>query len=381
MNGYGGSESALAGVSPGYNNPGMSPTLKAALTDLMEDHRIVGGIGLGLNFDNIEYFLSYADFKKRLDKEYIYQRRTIAEAVTSDSLFMTRNFVNEGFLVLTWPFTRVIKLSATVLYRNENYVFSERDVNKRIPNRNYHWTGGKVQLIYDDTKSLGLNLFEGTRFMVFGEYNVQIDHLNKNMIVAGFDFRNYKKIHRQLIWANRLAGSTNFGSERLLYYMGGTNNWLFPTFALDTRIDNNQNWAYQTLATNMRGFNQNARNGNNFVVLNTEVRVPIFRYFLNRPIESEFIRNFQLVSFADAGTAWAGWNPYDEDNVLYTRWVSSGPVRVKVHFEKEPFIGGFGFGARTKLLGYFIKGDLAWGIEDGKVYPSPKFYFSMSLDF
>jgi len=381
MNGYGGSDNALAGISPGYSNPGMSPTLKAAITDLMEDHRMIGGIGIGLDFDNLEYFLSYADFKKRLDKEYIYQRRTISQPVVSDSLFMTRNFVNEGFAVYTWPFNRVLKLAGTFLFRNENYVFAERDVTNRIPDRKYNWTGGKLQFIYDDTKSLGLNLLNGTRFMVFGEYNVQIEHLNKNLMVFGFDFRHYKKIHRQIIWANRLAGSTNFGSERLLYYMGGTNNWLFPSFALETRIDNTQNWAYQTLATNMRGFNQNARNGNNFVVFNTEVRVPVFRYLLNRPIESEFIKNFQLVSFADVGTAWAGWNPYDENNVLYTRYVNSGPVRVIVHYEKDPLIGGFGFGTRTKLLGYFVKGDLAWGVEDGRVNPSPKFYFSMSLDF
>ena len=381
MRGNGSSDNALAGISPGYTNPGMSPALKVAVTDLMEDHRMVGGIGFGLDLDNIEYFISYADFKKRLDKEYIYQRRSISEPVISDSLFLTRNFVNEGFAIYTWPLNRVLKLSGTFLYRNESYVFAERDITNRIPDKNFNWTGGKLQFVYDDTKALGLNLFEGTRFMVFGEYNVQIEHLNKNMIVLGFDFRHYKKIHRQMIWASRFAGSTNFGSERLLYYMGGTNNWLFPKFATETRIDNTQNWAYQTLATNMRGFDQNARNGNNFVVFNTEIRLPVFRYLLNRPIESEFIKNFQLVGFADAGTAWAGWNPYDENNVLYTRYVLSGPVRVKVHFEKDPLIGGFGFGARTKLLGYFVKGDLAWAVEDGRVSKVPKFYFSMSLDF
>jgi hypothetical protein len=87
------------------------------------------------------------------------------------------------------------------------------------------------------------------------------------------------------------------------------------------------------------------------------------------------------VTFGDVGTAWSGWNPYDEDNVLYTRYVESGPLRIKVQYQKDPIIGGLGFGARAKVLGYFLKGDLAWGIEDGKMKRKPIFYLSMSLDF
>jgi hypothetical protein len=156
---------------------------------------------------------------------------------------------------------------------------------------------------------------------------------------------------------------------------------MFPEFEQETPLDYTRNWVYQTLATNMRGFNQNARNGNNFLLLNSEFRMPLFRYLLNRPIKSEIVNNFQLVTFGDLGVAWTGWNPYDEDNVLYTRYVESGPLRIRVQYEKDPIIGGFGFGARTKLLGYFLKGDLAWGVEDGKVKKNPIFYLSLSLDF
>jgi hypothetical protein len=205
--------------------------------------------------------------------------------------------------------------------------------------------------------------------------------VDRNLVVLGFDFRNYLRLHRQFIWANRIAGSTNFGTDKLMYYMGGTDSWILPSFNQETPIDYTQNWTYQTLATNMRGFDQNARNGNNFIVLNSELRMPLFRYLLNRPIRSEFVNNFQLVTFGDLGTAWSGWNPYDEDNSLYTRYVESGPLRIKVQYEKDPIIGGIGFGARTKLLGYFIKADLAWGIEDGKINKTPVFYVSLSLDF
>ena len=32
--------------------------------------------------------------------------------------------------------------------------------------------------------------------------------------------------------------------------------------------------------------------------------MPIFKYLSQRPLTSNFLRNFQLVGFVDAGTAW-----------------------------------------------------------------------------
>jgi hypothetical protein len=65
---------------------------------------------------------------------------------------------------------------------------------------------------------------------------------------------------------------------------------------------------------------------------------------------------------------------------LYTSYVSSGPLNISVEIQKEPLVGGFGFGARTTLLGYFVRGDVAWGVEDRKLGKA-LFYLSFSLDF
>jgi hypothetical protein len=367
-------------TNPGFNYAGFSPTFKVGITDLMENYRIMGGARLGLDLVNKEFFLNYANLKGRMDKEVILQHRYLEEYVFS--AYVQRQKVYEGYFILTWPFNRVLRLRNTFLFRNENYIIAgPSELILRQPIITQNWGGAKVQLIYDNSRMLGLNLPHGTKFMVFGEYNQSVENTEQNLMVVGFDLRNYYRIHRNFIWANRIAGSTNFGTQRLIYFMGGTDGWIGPKFDQDTRIDPEQNWAYQTLATNMRGFSQNARNGNNFLVINSELRFPVFSYLLNRPINSEFVKNFQLVTFGDVGTAWSGWNPYDEDNVLYTKYEFSGPLRIKVQYEKDPIIGGFGFGARTKLLGYFMRGDLAWGVEDGKIKKTPRFYFSLSLDF
>jgi hypothetical protein len=133
------------------------------------------------------------------------------------------------------------------------------------------------------------------------------------------------------------------------------------------------------LHTNMRGFSQNIRNGNSFGVFNTEVRWPVFRYFANKPLNSDFLTNFH----------WWGssiWNclewaiPLDKRNHLNREVIRNGPMVIVVDKGNEPFVAGFGAGVRSRLLGYFVRLDWAWGIENYVLLPRI-FYLSLSLDF
>ena len=137
-------------------------------------------------------------------------------------------------------------------------------------------------------------------------------------------------------------------------------------------------YAYQSLAVNMRGFKQNVANGNNAVVINSEVRVPVFTSFFNKPINNAFLRNFQVVQFIDLGYCmeWK-YDKIERPNVTYGR----PPITVKVKAGGiGPFAGGYGFGARSTLLGYFLRFDAAWEM-NGLFKGKPQFYFAMGLDF
>ena len=243
-----------------------------------------------------------------------------------------------------------------------------------------HWGGIKAELVYDATRNVGMNLYNGLRYKIFGEYYQKVEKETKNLVVLGADFRYYQKIHRSFIWANRLAMSASFGSNKLIYYLGGVDNWLIPKFNADMPVDYSQNYAFQTLATNMRGFTQNIRNGNNFFVLNSELRMPVFRYLLNRPIKSEILNSFQVVAFGDLGSAWNGWNPYSDENTLIKKVIPRNALVVTVIRQIDPIVGGFGVGVRAKILGYFVRADWAWGVESMVVQPM-QFYISFNLDF
>lgn len=368
------------GGGPIFLTPGFNAFFKTGLSDLLGDYRIVAGVRLDFNLVNNEYVINIANLKHRLDREIYFHRQSIEQI----SLYsIVRYKIHELHYILKYPFSPLLSLKGTTTLRLDKGVFMSTDqYNLREPDFNRYWASGKLELTYDATRQLGLNILDGLRYKAFGEYYHQLygDDVNTNIVVLGFDIRHYLPIHRNFIWANRFATSTSFGKSRLIYYMGGVDTWLTPKFTREAPIDYSQNYVYQTLATNMRGFYQNVRNGNSFAVINSELRFPIFSYLANRPLRSDFLSSFQIIAFGDLGTAWTGLTPYSDENALFTRVIRRGPLLVTVHEQREPLVGGFGFGARTRLLGYFLRADYAWGIED-MVLNKPVFYISLSLDF
>jgi len=364
--------------SPIYINSGFNALFKVGVTDLLEDYRITGGVRLSVDLDNTEYLLSFENLKKRLDKQVLFDRQTL-ENITNSSV--TKDITNEVLYILKWPFSEVIGLKGTALVRNDRTVDKSIDYpSLTTPDVYKTWAGLKGELTFDNTRDQGLNLYYGTRWKLFAETYRQLDVKNEQLNVVGFDIRNYQKISRTFIWANRFAASTSFGTQKLIYYMGGVDNWLFPKFDTTTNVAKNQNYAYQTLATDMRGFRQNVRNGNSFALISSELRFPIFHYLINRPLKSDFFNNFQIIGFGDMGTAWTGSNPYSDKNALYTETYHQGPITVTVKTQQDPIVFGYGFGLRSRLLGYFIRADWAWGVENGIVQPRV-FYLSLGLDY
>ena len=183
------------------------------------------------------------------------------------------------------------------------------------------------------------------------------------------------------IFAVRAAGATTFGSEKILYFLGGTDQTIIPRFNENIPLPAGENFAYQTLAPNVRGFDFGIRNGNSFALVNAEIRIPVFKYLYGRPIRSNFLRNFQVVGFADAGTAWQGVSPFNRENPLNTIELESPPtIRIKVNYFRDPIVMGYGVGLRTMLFGYFLRVDYGWGIETKQIL-RPKFHLAMGMDF
>lgn len=362
-----------------FNNPGLNGFFKTGITDILDDYKVVGGFRITGNLNTNEVFISAQNFKRRIDKQLIFHRQSIEDLISASTLAQVYTYTLT--YKLNYPFSDFSALRGNVLGRNDRTVYqSNSDRNLERPD-DLQWTGGlKLEYVFDNTLPMGLNLYRGTRLKIFAEYFQEIDKEAKNLFVVGFDARNYIKVHRELIWANRIAASTSFGQQKLAYFLGGVDQWIAPTYNNEIPVDFSQNYAFQALATNMRGHPQNIRNGNSFAVINSELRWPIFRYLINRPIKSNFIYNFQIVGFGDIGTAWTGLHPFSEENSLNREEIQQGSVLITLNNKREPIVGGFGLGVRTKFIGYFIRLDYAWGVENREINDG-FWYISLSMDF
>jgi len=374
-----------------YIPPGI--LLKANFKDLFEDYEVEGGVRIPTSFNGAEYFLVFNDKKKRLDKIYSLYRRSLkfTDRNISPVPPKRRETIVQGKMEVRYPLDIFTSLRASASFRMDKRIQLATDAStlNRSTIKNQR-IGIRGEYVFDNTMDIDLNIKHGTRYKVYAEvlkrFNVDfIDGFefkaNKGLLtVVGLDARHYQRLDKHSILALRGAGAASFGSEKMLFYLGGVENWLFPRTNNDIAVPDPEGFAYKLLAANMRGFRTNIRNGSSYAMINTELRIPLFKYFKKR-IRSSFFRNFQAVGFFDAGTAWQGLTPYSKDNPLNTGTVSyPGNIVVNVNYFKDPIIAGYGVGIRSVIFGYYVKLDYAYGIET-RVVQDPMFYFSLGTDF
>jgi hypothetical protein len=414
-----------------------SGMLKASIFDLFEDIRFTGAIrlpffgsgsspapfaaqggktfipGSSSFFDGSGEWFARADYLKKLfDFSLLYYRETQVGSYLDDSLaiaaggigipFDAKAYTNLWQAIIKYPFDRVQSLRLSVGFRTDKVVVRPfgtitgqpnivDSVLLKLPPQNKQNYGLlRLEYVYDNAIMKATNIYNGIRAKVYMDWNMQMNQTQgtaegKNMYNAGFDLRHYLPIYRNFIWAVRAAGDFSFGNQKVIYYLGGTDGWLFPKANQQPLPDPNQPYAFQSLAVNLRGFKQNVANGNNAVVINSEFRLPLFSTLFNKPINNAFLRNFQIVQFFDIGSAWNGSPknisrptltiPSDDPNL------GSGTLDVKLRAGGiGPFAGGYGFGARSTLLGYFLRFDAGWQMNTffgGK----PVLNVSMGVDF
>ncbi len=379
-----------------YQPPGI--LLKANFKDLFEDYEVEGGVRIPTTFNGTEYFLTVHDKKKRLDKRYSFYRRSLKFSDGAAQFGQTpkrREQVIIGQAEYRYPLDifSSIRLQGNLRLDKRIQLATDANTLNRPTIKNQRF-GLRGEYVFDNTMNVDLNIRYGTRYKFYAEISkgVQVDLIDNFtfdfskgfLTVVGLDARHYQRLDKHSIFAARVAGATSFGSQKMLFYLGGVDNWLFPSRNNETLVPDPEGFAYKLLASNMRGFRANIRNGSSFALLNTELRVPIFKYLAKR-VRSSFFRNFQIVGFFDAGTAWHGLTPYSKDNPLNTRIESTSNgetelITLKINYFKDPVIFGYGAGLRTVLFGYFIRLDYAWGIETRQVQ-DPVFYLSLGTDF
>lgn len=379
--------------------------IRLGTSDLMEDIRITGAFKIGTNLKDNEWLASFQNFRKRIDWGLTYYRNVQQGGVqlvdgsgAVIAVYPGKTFTNLYQANIAYPFdeTKSVRLSSGI--RSDNLSISAVDqLSGVIENSRTLYSVTKMEYVYDNTLNPAQNIWNGLRYKATIDWNRQVSGTQfadgPNTFNFGIDARYYYPIYRNFIWAGRAAADFSWGNQKFIYYLGGMDGWIM--FGNNEKIDNNgnvkeryfntgnppdadQSYAFQTLANNLRGYIQNVANGNNAIVINSEFRLPIVSTFFDKTVNNAFLRNFMITQFIDLGTAWNGaYDGLKRPTVAY----STDDVTVKIKAGGlGPFAGGYGFGARSTLFGYFVKYDVGWPMS-GFFNSKPVMYLSLGLDF
>jgi hypothetical protein len=385
-------------IDPANGND-LNGLIRMGTTDLFEDIKISGGFRIATNLRDNDVLFEFMNLRKRLDWGFTYYRSNIESGMAippnQNLIYPVKQFSSYYLARLSYPLDRVRSIRASVGPRFDRGVYYGLDAAS-LKQEDSLRTYGQLSLeyVHDNTLNPTINIWHGLRWKAYIDWFTQLNDIKntegKFLFNAGFDARHYLPIYRNIIWAVRGAADFSWGNQQVVYYLGGVDGWLkfgnnqksdgtYRYFDATNPPDQQARYAYQALAVNLRGFRQNVANGNNAVVINSEIRVPVFSTFLNRPINNAFLRNFQLVQFFDLGSAWNG--NYDKIERPSVNYGTGGPVTVKIKAGGiGPFAGGYGFGARSTLLGYFIRFDAAWQM-NGFFKGKPQTYIALGVDF
>lgn len=390
------------------SNNGFNGMINVSVYDLFEDLRFTGmirlplintgggGVSVGTSGSSLfvpgtgslfnsggEQLARFDYLKKRIDYSAIYYRKTDVGTDGSGAYIM-KQYTNLFQGILKYPFNRVKSLRFSFGVRSDKYVTKatfELPNSLIIPDEKQLFGLMRLEYVHDNTIQKTTNILNGLRYKVYADLNTRLgqgDGSNPTGFNIGFDGRYYHPIFQNFIWAGRIAGDASLGTQKIVYYLGGVDGWLGPKAYSQPAPLQNSEYAFQSLAVNVRGFKQNIANGNNALVMNSEFRFPIFSTLLKRPINNAFIRNFQVIQFIDLGSAWDGQvRKLARPEQIY----GEGDLLVKLKAGGiGPFVGGYGFGVRSTLLGYFIRLDAGWPM--GRFFVGkPILYCAMGIDF
>lgn len=381
------------------NGSNLNLTFRIGISDLMEDIKFIGGFRMGTNLRDNDYLLSFQNYRKKIDWGFTYFRssnRNFVAEITAPGFtgFYNTQLITQLFQGnIALPINEIKSVRLNIgLRKDKNIIKPFNNLSNQPDNVglgfediNSNFALTHLEYVHDNSINPSQNIWNGLRWKVYMDFNLPIKDPNnkgKVMFNAGFDVRHYLKIYRNFIWAVRAAGDASWGEQKLIYYLGGVDGWISPKFNSANKPATDQAYAFQTLAVNMRGFQQNVANGNNALVINSELRLPVFSTLLNKPINNAFVRNFQLVQFLDLGSAWNGkFNKLKRPETVYTTGDFNNPITTKFKAGGiGPFVGGYGFGVRSTLLGYFVKYDVAWEM-NGFFRGEPISYLAIGFDF
>jgi len=374
---------------------GFGLNLETQMNDQLENHKFYGGIMIPTDLKSGSFYGEYRFLKYTVDFMARYSRMSLFR-YTDDNFNSPQKYVRNTYeLGAALPLNAMTRLSITPFLETTTYWDLDQTVVIQPPNgeprtANVGYGGLQFEMIYDNSSVEGMNVLKGTRGKIGLRHNEGLTDSEKSFTNFYLDLRHYQSLHREIVLAGRFFYGRYWGANPQNYLLGGMDNWLFNStkksgpgdpLVNEAGVDNS-NILFVDYVTSLRGFRYNTFYGSNAMLFNAELRIPLVRYLKRGPITSNFLRNLQFIGFYDIGSAWTGSSPFATENSVNTEILDpeGSPFKARIQNYKNPWLSSYGFGVRTVLLGYYIKLDVAYPIED-LVVKDPQFLVTLGYDF
>jgi hypothetical protein len=378
---------------------GLGISIETQMNDMLENYRFFGGLMTSVDLRNgdfyaeFQYLKSLIDFSARIDRKGIrWEAEPIESGVQSNLYHYSLNRIEVSASLPISDRIRFTLKPFGALARSVS--LGPADYPSTPPSAtpvNNIYAGIKSEVVYDNSVSTGLNLIEGTRGKISFQHYQGLDNEDLSFSQASIDFRHYQKIYKEIVFAVRGFGGTFFGRSPKKYLLGGMDNWFFNKTRKGGRTSDgvqnplgfpleNQDILFAEFATTLRGFDYATLFGNSVLMANAEFRVPLIRALSSGPISSNFLRNMQFIAFYDIGTSWSGKPPFSSGNSVSYEEIINGPFKAQIKNYLNPWLYSYGVGMRTVVLGYYLKFDMAWPVENFEVNKT-RYYLTLGFDF
>jgi WD40-like Beta Propeller Repeat len=378
---------------------GLGIQIEAQMNDMLENYRFYGGLMAPIDLRGGDFFAEFQYLPALIDFSLRFDRKAIRwdalpkdeQSPSIDYKYALHRFELGASLPISDRFRITVKPFVAVATSDTLGITNEPVIARGTTTLTNFYAGGKFELVYDNSVSTGLNLIEGTRGKISFQHHQGLNDSQLSFSQFSADIRHYQKIYREIVLAVRGFGGTFFGNSPKVYLLGGMDNWLFNQsqyFGVTSKGQPNplgvssetQDLLFVEYTTSLRGFDYSTLFGNTALLFNAELRIPLIRALSNGPVSSNFFRNMQLTAFYDIGTSWSGKPPFSSGNSVSYDIVSGGPFRAEIKNYLNPWLYSYGVGLRSMMLGYYVKFDLAWPVENYKVM-DPRLFVTLGFDF
>jgi Tol biopolymer transport system component len=360
----------------GYNSFfGVQGTTLMAFSDMLGNHQIFLFTDLVIDLKNSDFAFQYNYLPSRIG--YSITGSHIARFLYLSSPYYSGyydlyRFQSYGVsLAATYPLDRFNRLETGISWLS----LTRENIDEPYePSQNRVLFVPALRYVHDNSFFGYIAPINGSRYYAYLYGTPKVGEQGISFVTGMIDFRDYIRLSGTLYtFAWRLFAGTSTGSSPQKFFIGGMDNWINVRFDGDfIPIKNAEDLEFLTPVVPMRGYNYNAKFGNNFALLNMELRFPMFGFLSAGPIP--LFQSLFGTAFADIGSAWGyDWNnnyvsfqAFDRDN--------------KGNLKTRDLLIGTGFGARMVILYFLVRLDIAWNF-NMQHFSRPQYYFSLGYDF